>query len=615
MIFTSSFTASSLPLRATVLALACASACASASAAPNAAASKQYTTGIDDFVRGRVLIEVKPGLSADALDKLVKPHGGKARKIGQSNLHIIDLPANASETAILKQLEHRPEFKSAELDRHVESTMAVNDPYIGSEWHINKIGAATAWDSTRGAGVTIAILDSGIDSSHPDLKPNLVAGRNIYNNNTDVSDICGHGTTVAGAAAGASNNGIGVAGVAGAAKIMPLRIAYWNTTYNSCYASYSTIAAGITYAADNGARVANVSYARVAASSSILSAARYMKSKGGLVFVSAGNSNVDEKIAADPALVVVSATTSSDARSSFSSYGTAVSLAAPGSGIYTTGTNGTYKSVNGTSFSSPIAAGVAALMMSVRPDLSPDTIQSLMYSTAVDLGAAGRDIYYGYGRVNAAAAVAAAKNYGAPADTTKPTSSISAPLGSATVSGQVAVNASASDNVGVARVELKVNGTVVAVDSAAPYSFSWDSTGVANGMANLVAVAYDAAGNAGSSSTVAVNVANTTVAPAPAPTGSTADTIKPTVKIVNPVAGNVSGTVAVSVTATDNSDVAGIRQQLLIDGVLRAYGNGGTLAYNWQASKFTAGSHTIKATAKDKAGNLTETTVIVNVVK
>ena len=590
-----------LPKRVTALVIAGVIASASGSAA----SAQPHES---NFVRGRLLVEVKPGLSGDAFDKLLKPHGGKKRKLGQSNLHIIELPGNASETAILKQLEHRPEFKFAELDRIVESTLAVNDPYIGSAWHINKIGASTAWDSTRGSGVTIAILDSGVETGHPDLKANMVAGRNIYSNNTDVSDICGHGTAVAGAAAAASNNGIGVAGIAGAAKIMPLRIAYWNTTYNSCYASYSTIAAGITYAADNGARVANASYARLAGSSAVLSAARYMKSKGGLVFVSAGNANVDEKIAADPALVVVSATTSTDARSSFSSYGAAVSLAAPGSGIWTTGQGGAYVSKNGTSFSSPIAAGVAAMMMAARPDLGPDTIQSLMYSTATDLGTAGRDVYFGYGRVNAAAAVAAAKKYGVTSDTTAPKAAIAAPLGGATVSGAVPVSVSASDNVGVARVELKANGTVVAVDSAAPYSFSWNSAGVANGMANLVAVAYDAAGNPGTSASVAVNVAN-----AASTTGS--DTVKPTITITNPVAGNVSGTVAISISVADDSAVAGIRQQLLIDGVLRAYGNGGTLSYNWQASKASAGQHTIKATAKDKAGNLTEKTLVVNNVK
>ena len=613
MFLTANLSRSSLPARASVFALAL----AGAFAAPSAVA-KQLEPGVNDFVRGRLLIEVKPGMSTEALDKLVKPHKGKSRKIGQSNLHIVDLPANASETAILKQLQHRPEFKYAELDRHVESTLAVNDPYIGSAWHVNKIGAATAWDSSAGAGITIAILDSGIEASHPDLKGNLVAGRNIYDNNADVSDICGHGTAVAGAAAASTNNAMGVAGIAGAAKIMPLRIAYWNTTYNNCYATYSSIAAGITYAADNGARIANASYARLAASSAVLSAARYMKSKGGLVFVSAGNANVDEKIVADPALVVVSSTTSSDGRSSFSSYGSAVSLAAPGSGIWTTALNGKYASKNGTSFSSPVAAGVAAMMMAVRPDLSADTIQSLLYSSAVDLGAPGRDIYYGHGRVNAAAAVAAAKNYGTPVDSVAPTAAIAAPLGSATVSGAVAVNVSAADNVGVARVELKANGTVVAVDSAAPYSFSWDSTGVANGMVNLVAVAYDTAGNAGSSTNVAVNVANVAAVPVPAPaptTAPTVDTVKPVVTITNPVAGNVSGTLTISVSATDNSDVSGLRLQLLIDGVLRAYGNGGTLAWTWEAHKYVARAHTIKATAKDKAGNLTETTVIVNVVK
>ena len=609
MFLTATLSRATLPSRATV----CALALAGAFAAPTAVA-KPLEPGVNDFVRGRLLIEVKPGMSTDALDKLVKPHKGKSRKIGQSNLHIVDLPANASETAILKQLEHRPEFKYAELDRFVESTLAVNDPYIGSAWHINKIGAATAWDSSVGAGVTIAILDSGIEASHPDLKANLVAGRNVYDNNNDTSDICGHGTAVAGAAAAATNNALGVPGIAGGAKIMPLRIAYWNTTYNNCYATYSSIAAGITYAADNGARIANASYARLFASSAVLSAARYMKSKGGLVFVSAGNSNVDEKVAADAALIVVSATTSSDTRSSFSSYGSMVSLAAPGSGIWTTARGGAYASKNGTSFASPVAAGVAAMMMAARPDLSASTIESLLYSTAVDLGTAGRDNYYGHGRVNAAAAVAAAKNYGVTADMSAPTAAISAPLGSSSVSGAVAVSVSATDNVGVARVELKANGTVVAVDNAAPYSFSWDSTSVANGMVSLVAVAYDAAGNAGSSTNVSVNVANVT-APPPATTTSTVDTIKPTISITNPVAGNVRGTVTISIVADDDRDVASLRIQLLIDGNLRAYGTGGTLAYVWNAAKFTAGPKLIKATAKDKAGNLTETTLIVNNVK
>ncbi|SDD10423.1 Serine protease, subtilisin family [Massilia sp. PDC64] len=554
------------------------------------------------YARGRILIEARPGLSDAALDRILKEHGGKRRKIGQSRLQIVDLPANASEVAVVAKLAHRPELKFAELDRIVHATVAVNDPYAGSEWHLSKIGAASAWDSSLGSGVTIAVLDSGVNVNHPDLKDRIVPGYNIYSGNTDVTDVCGHGTAVAGTAAATGNNATGVAGVAGAAAIMPLRIAYTDST--GCHAYFSTIASGLTYAADHGARIANISYSGVAGSSSILSAARYMKSKGGLVFVSAGNNNVDENVTPDPALVVVSATDNNDAKASFSSWGSFVTIAAPGTNIWTTNNSLGYSAWNGTSFSAPVTAGVAALMMAARPDLGGDTIQSLLYSTAVDLGAAGRDPVFGYGRVDAAAALRATVAYQPPVDTTAPLASIAAPLANSSVSGLVSVSVNASDNVGVARVDLMVNGTVVASDTAAPYGFSWDSTGVANGMASLVAVAYDAAGNAGQSAAVAVNVANsvTTVGK---------DTTPPAVAISNPVAGAVSGNVAVAVNATDDAGAAGIKTVLVIDGQTKAQGTGGTLGYNWNTRKVAAGQHTITATARDAAGNTSTTSVIV----
>lgn len=555
----------------------------------------------DDYARGRILVEAQAGLSDDDFDKLLKPHGGKRRKIGQSRLHVVDLPGNASETAVVAQLSRRGEFKFVELDRKVSATLAVNDPYIGSAWHIAKVGAPAAWDATQGAGVTIAILDSGINAAHPDLQGNLVAGYNVYGNNTDVSDVCGHGTAVAGVAAARTNNALGVAGVAGVAKIMPVRIAYLDAS-NSCYAYYSTVASGITYAADHGARIANASYRGVAGSAAVQSAARYMKSKGGLVFVSAGNANIDENIVPDTSVIAVSATDANDAKASFSSWGSFVSLSAPGAGIWTTNKAGAYSAWNGTSFASPLAAGVAALMMAARPDLTGAQIEALLFSTAVDLGAAGRDPVFGHGRVNAAAAVAAARAYVSAVDTTAPAAAIAAPLGSSSVSGLVTVDVNATDNVGVARVELKANGTTVAVDSAAPFSFSWNSAGSPNGMVNLVAVAYDAAGNAGNSATVAVNVAN-------ASTALVADTAAPVVKISNPVAGSVSGTVAVSVSASDNSGAAGITTTLAIDGVVKAQGSGATLAYSWNTRKIAKGAHTVTATSRDAAGNSSSVSV------
>jgi hypothetical protein len=532
-------------------------------------------------------------------------HGGKHRKMGQSNVHIVDLPAGKSESAVAAMLAKHPSLKFAELDRRVKVSAAVNDPYVGSEWHLGKIGANSAWDTTQGAGVIIAILDSGVDASHADLAPNLVAGYNVYDGNTNTADVCGHGTAVAGAAAASTNNGIGVAGVAGQAKIMPVRIAYLDAASNSCYAYYSTIASGVTYAADHGARLANVSYAGVAGSAAIQSAGQYLKGKGGLLVVAAGNNGIDENLAPTTSLITVSATDSGDAKTSWSSYGSFVSLSAPGAGIWTTTKGGAYQGWNGTSFASPVAAGVAALMMAARPALDAAQIEQLIFSSSVDLGAAGRDPLFGHGRVNAAAAVQAALNFVVALDTQAPSASISAPLASSSVSGLVAVNVSASDNVGVARVELKVNGTVVATDSSAPFGFSWDSTGVANGMATLVATAYDAAGNVASSSSVAVNVANTVVVVAK-------DTTAPTLVISNPVAGSVSGTVSVSLSASDNSGAAGIKQTLLIDGVQKASGTGGSLAYSWNTRKLTAGTHTVTAVATDAAGNKSSVTVTVN---
>lgn len=559
--------------------------------------------GAQEFARGRILVEARAGLSDAALDKLVKAHGGaKRRKIGQSRLHLVELNGNVAEADVVAKLARRPEIRFAELDRKVKAGLAVNDPYIGSAWHLNRIGAPAAWDRSQGAGVTIAVLDSGVLASHPDLKDRLVPGYNIYGNNTDVSDVCGHGTAVAGAAAASTNNATGVAGVAGAARIMPVRIAFADAS--GCYAYYSTIANGLTYAADNGARIANISYAGVAGSAAIQSAARYMKGKGGLVFVSAGNDNLNDATVADPAMIVVSATDSADAKAGFSNYGAFVALAAPGAGIWTTDRNGAYSSWNGTSFASPVAAGVGALVMAARPDLSAEQVEALLFSSAADLGAAGRDPVYGYGRVQAGAAVAAAAAYVAPPDTSAPVVTLRDPLGNSTVSGVVPVSASATDNVGVARVDLAVNGTVVASASEAPFTFSWDSSGVANGMASLVALAYDAAGNGGASGSVSVNVANAT-----APVAR--DIEAPAVAINNPTSGSVSGNVTVSLSASDNLGAAGISLSLAIDGVIKASGKGAALSYNWNTRKSAAGQHVISATARDAAGNTSSASVTV----
>jgi thermitase len=562
-------------------------------------AAHGQTTEPEPFAAGRILVEPRAGLAVAEMSSLLKQQGGGAtHRLGASNIHLVEVP-KGSEIAVINRLRINPHFKYAELDRLVPAVPASNDPYLGSEWHITKIGASVAWGSAQGAGVTIAILDSGIDAAHPDLLANIVAGFNSYDNNSNTNDVCGHGTKVAGSAAAVTNNAIGVAGVAGKAKIMPIRIAF--NSGGACYAYFSTMASGLTWAADHGARVANISYANVPTSSAVQSAANYLRSKGGLLFVSAGNYNRDEGFTPTTTMIPVSATDPYDARASFSSYGAFVALSAPGAGIYTTVQGGGYGGVNGTSFASPIAAAVAALVMSANPSLTANQVQDILLTTVVDLGTPGRDIYYGYGRVNAAAAVAAATAVPIP-DTIAPSVAIVSPAASSSVSGLVPISVNAMDNVAVTRVELKVDGKVIASDSSGPYGFSWNSAGVANGIHNLVAVAFDAAGNSATSSTVPVNVAN-----APA-----ADTIPPAVAIASPKTGAVAGIVNVLSNAFDNYGPEGITISLFIDGKLKASGSGATLAFSWNTRKESVGAHTIQAIAKDKAGNSSSRTVQVS---
>lgn len=557
-------------------------------------ATAQSQAQDEEHVKNRVVVLARSGASHAALERVFAPHGGKSRRIGNTDLYVVDLPGQGAERSVKNALQNHPLLRYAELDRRFKLALAVNDPYAGAAWHLTKIGAPAAWDRTLGAGVTIAVLDTGVDGTHPDLAGRMVTGWNFADNNSDARDIHGHGTAVAGAAAATVNNGMGVASVSGGARIMPLRV-----TDPTGYASGSSIASAIVWAADHGARVANVSIDGLAGNSVVISAAQYMKSKGGLVVVAAGNSGSNSNQPAQTSMIPVSATDSNDLLTSWSSFGNHVAVAAPGLNIWSTMRGGSYGQWWGTSFSSPVTAGVVALMMSARPDLPNTQIESLLYASALDLGTAGRDIQYGHGRVDAMAAVAAVTGAAA-SDATAPTVAILTPAVGTTVTSAVGVDVSALDNVGVARVELRVDGNAVATDTASPFQFSWDSTKVANGTHTLEAVAVDAAGNAKVSAGVSVMVNNPIAV----------DTQPPTVTLVRPLAGSrVNGTVTVSLSASDNAGAAGIRSWIYIDGTLRASGSGASLSYNWNTKKVAAGTHTIQAVAQDSAGNRTSTSV------
>lgn len=545
------------------------------------------------WARGRLLVAPRAGLPASQFEEAIKPVRGRSRSyLRPLNMHMVELPAGVDEVTAMRELRKNKRLKYVELDMAVAQAQSVNDPAYGSSWALPKIQAPAAWDRANGSGVTIAVLDTGVNGAHPDLAPNMVAGWNVYDNNADTADVQGHGTLVAGVAAMAANNLQGSAGVAWGAKIMPVRIAAPDG-----YAYWSTVAQGIYWAADHGAKVVNVSYNGISGSATVQAAAEYLRNKGGVVVVAAGNSGGLETIPASDALLSVAATDQNDARASFSSYGPYVDLAAPGVSIYTTTSGGGYANGSGTSFASPIVAATAALMLSANSRITPANIDSILKSTALDLGASGADDYYGSGRVDAARAVAAAKAL-ASVDTAAPAVGIDSPTGGR-VSGVVPVDVTATDDVGVTRTELTVNGRLIATDSLAPFAFAWDTTGLPDGAYTLTVQAYDAAGNRGTSAPVAVTVGN--------------DAILPTITGFNLADGMFLSAKSqyISVSASDNQGVA--RITLTVDGKEVAIAYGSTLGYSLNTSRLTPGMHSVSVRVVDKSGNATVKTVTVYV--
>ncbi|MCX6612388.1 MAG: S8 family serine peptidase [Acidobacteria bacterium] len=464
-------------------------------------------------VPGRLLVGFRANVLPSQAQAVISAHGARSsRQIGSFPIHIVELPPAANANAVANAFRGRAEVQFTESDMLLPPVQVTpNDPSYSSQWHLPKIEAPSAWLTSKGSSaIQIAILDTGVDPGHSDLYTKLVSGWNFFDNNSDSRDVYGHGTKVAGTAAALSNNGIGGAGVSWNSLIMPIRV-----TDASGYATYSDLAAGLIWAADRGARVANMSF-DVTGSSTVSSAAQYFQSKGGVVVSSAGNSGTASTLAPSPYIITVSATDPNDAIYSWSTTGNRVTLSAPGC-VFTTFNGNTYGSACGTSFSSPVVAGVAALLLATNPNLTPAQVVAILQSSSDDLGSIGLDPIFGYGRVNANKALAMAfnppsTNSGSPAptptpvptDTQAPVIRILSPAAGTFVSSNLSVTFSATDNVGVTKVQLLVNGNVVGTSSTAPFTIRWNTTKITRGSYTLQGKATDAKGNVGLSTTIMV---------------------------------------------------------------------------------------------------------------
>ena len=402
----------------------------------------------------RLLIHFRPAATRSERAAAIASIGGTVDRVLQEidvtrvAIRIPSDPASDEAGLTALRLAQQPAVLSVEPDSSGSVQLAPNDPFYLSDpsfglgqWGLRRAHVDQAWDVVRGLpSITVAVIDTGIDQSHPDLVGVVLPGTTFL---TAPDPTCpvgstiddnGHGTHVAGIIAANGNNGIGVAGVAFGVKILPIKAL-------DCQGAglMSDVASGVTWATDHGARVINISLGSSAAQTTLQDAIRYAIAHNVLVVAAAGNCGVSSSRCATlnepqypgafPEVLAVAATDENDGHPSFSNIGAYIGVSAPGVHIYSTiptypttlsrvaGVT-TYASFVGTSQASPFVAGIAGLILSHEPGLSVAQLIDRLKSTADDLGSPGADPVFGAGRVNALRAVGASATvrYGATYD-------------------------------------------------------------------------------------------------------------------------------------------------------------------------------------------------------
>lgn len=368
--------------------------------------------------------------SREGLQQALLNHYGLVpmRWLGQIDAWVFETPAGMA-PGMLEALQTDPSVAWLEPDGLVwASDITPNDPYYQPQQsNLRLIGMPQAWEKARGTMAwPMAILDTGIDLDHPDLagklwrNPGEIAGNgldddgngyiddfhgwNFIGDNGLPQDDHSHGSHVAGIAAAAGNNGKGIAGMAWNTPLMAVKVLNSSAAGNA-----SDVAAGILYAADNGARIINLSLGDKDEHQAISEAVIYAHQKGCLVAAAAGNNaSAVEYPAAQPEALAVGSTTALDNPAYFSNRGPELDLVAPGMDIFSANRSGGYYKNSGTSTSTPQVSGLAALVWGLRPEWTSVQVTYVLTSTAKEAWSPGRDPLTGWGRIEAALAVDAA---------------------------------------------------------------------------------------------------------------------------------------------------------------------------------------------------------------
>ncbi len=459
---------------AIILAVVLGAASAQTASTPSFRAQTVMTSGSPGSIRaGHILVRFKATPGQEVINQLDAAFGakvvGRIDKIGVTHLQA---PPEAG-LALLGRLRKRSDVEFAEFDSEVKAFLQPDDPYFStslasshygtvSQWGPQAVSAPSAWDLTLGVpNIVIAIVDTGVDSSHPDLASKIVGEYSYVGRSA--KDGFGHGTHCAGIAAAATNNDVGIAGMCPNCGILSVKV------LNDQGSGYiSDVASGITYAASHGARVISLSLGGSGRSDTMRSALQYAVTNNALPVCAMGNSgsssNTPEPGYWHDCLSVI-ATDQNGAKASFSNYGVKADVAAPGVAIVSTmptypvtltttyGYSMNYDALSGTSMATPMVAGVAGLVLSENPSLTPTQVAGIIEASSGD--GVSWDPNLAFGVVNAYKAVSSAVH----SDYVAPLTNIISPTEGATVSGLVTFQTAPTDSTTVHHVDIVQNGT------------------------------------------------------------------------------------------------------------------------------------------------------------
>ena len=346
---------------------------------------------------GEIIVKFKPGVSG-ALKGQVLSSMTVKRTENVLGYWLVEPGAAESSAQLESRLDRNIYVENASPNYVLSAVDTPNDALYGQQWHLPRVNAPLAWNLQKGLPSTkIAILDTGVDTSHPDLAAKLLPGKDFINNDNDPNDDHGHGTHCAGIAAAITNNSIGTAGLGRNCSILPGKV-----LSGSGSGSFDAMDQAIIWAADQGAKVVSLSLGAVGADlPSSQAAVNYAIGKGTIVIAAAGNNGNQTKFypAALQNVVAVASSDPNDTRSGFSNFGDWVHVAAPGSGIMSTTKGGGYGFSSGTSMACPVVAGLAGLVFSQAGlSTSPIAVRNYIQNNC-DPVVGGQ--YVIHGRINA----------------------------------------------------------------------------------------------------------------------------------------------------------------------------------------------------------------------